>query len=318
MPTPVKPPALTRKSRIRVISPASPIEPDAFEKGCAELRRLGYEVTHRPFALERDGYFAGSATLRQNDLAFALQDPAPTAIVCSRGGYGSSYLLPEINTDLIVHQHALIGFSDITALQIFLWQKLGWITFYGPMLAAGFAAGPGQPTGYDESSFKQALTNTSSGWQLPLDAEPLGPSTTGDAEGVLLGGCLTLLRSTIGTPWELDTRGAILLLEDRGMKPFQVDRALLHLLQAGKFQYVRAILLGEFPECDPPVPGSPTVREVARRILAPLGIPIIFGAPVGHTPRPLLTLPLGVRARLVASSSPVLDILEPAVRPPKG
>jgi muramoyltetrapeptide carboxypeptidase len=130
---------------------------------------------------------------------------------------------------------------------------------------------------------------------------------------MLLGGCMTLIETTIGTPWELNTRDAILVLEDRGMKPWQVDRALMHLRQAGKFEGVRGIVLGDFPECSPPIEGSPTVHDVCERILGPLGVPVVFGAPIGHTLRPMLTLPLGVQARLSAEGAGLLEILEPAV-----
>jgi muramoyltetrapeptide carboxypeptidase len=148
----------------------------------------------------------------------------------------------------------------------------------------------------------------------PLAAAVHGETLlAGTAEGTVLGGCITLIETTLGTPWELDTRGAILLLEDRGWKPWQVDRALMHLLQAGKFEDVRAILLGDFPDTPATVAGSPTVREVCERILAPLGIPVVFGAPVGHTARAMLTVPLGVRGRLVAQGEGLLEILEPAV-----
>jgi len=135
----------------------------------------------------------------------------------------------------------------------------------------------------------------------------------GEAEGRILGGCLTLVETTLGTPWELDTRGAVLLLEDRGMKPWQVDRSLMHLRQAGKFESVRGFVLGEFPECDAPMAGSPSVHDVCQRILAPLGVPMVFGAPVGHTLRPMLTVPLGVGVRLRAQGSGELEFLEPAV-----
>jgi muramoyltetrapeptide carboxypeptidase len=111
----------------------------------------------------------------------------------------------------------------------------------------------------------------------------------------------------------LDTRGAILILEDRAMKPYQVDRVLMHFLQAGKLKDVKGIVLGDFPECEPPVTGSPTVREVVARILGPLGIPVVFGAPVGHTLRPMLTIPLGVTACLHAEGEGTLEILEAAV-----
>ena len=122
-----------------------------------------------------------------------------------------------------------------------------------------------------------------------------------------------MLEATIGTPWELDTKDSILVLEDRAMKPYQVDRLLMHLKQAGKFEGVKGIVLGEFPDSAPGVAGAPTVREVCARILRPLGIPIVFGAPVGHTPRPMLTIPLGIKARLDADGDGTLEYLESAV-----
>jgi muramoyltetrapeptide carboxypeptidase len=124
---------------------------------------------------------------------------------------------------------------------------------------------------------------------------------------------MTLVEATIGTPWELDTKDSILVLEDRGMKPYQVDRVLMHLKHAGKFKNVRGIVLGEFPESEPSVAGAPRVKEVCARILRPLGVPIVFGAPVGHTTRPMLTIPLGIQARLDAEGEGTLEFLEPAV-----
>src|SRR5215471_15214284 len=121
-------------------------------------------------------------------------------------------------------------------------------------------------------------------------------------------------RSDARNSWELDTAGAILVLEDRAMKPYQVDRALMHLKQAGKFRNIMGVLLGDFPECDAPA-GGETVCDVARRILAVLGIPVIWGAPVGHTSRAILTLPLGIAARLSSSGTGRLTILEPACLP---
>ena len=135
----------------------------------------------------------------------------------------------------------------------------------------------------------------------------------GQSLGRVLGGCMTLVEATIGTPWELDTQDSILVLEDRGMKPYQVDRVLMHLKQAGKFDGVRGIVLGDFPESEPVVAGAPTVREVCARVLRPLGVPIVFGAPVGHTVRPMLTIPLGIQARLDADGEGTLEFLEPAV-----
>ncbi len=139
----------------------------------------------------------------------------------------------------------LIGFSDITTLQIYLWHAHRWTGFYGPMLAAGLDHGPGVPGGYDEASFRNALTKTSGSWTIPLQGEILQP---GSAEGIVLGGAMTLLEATLGTPWELDTDGAILILEDRAMKPYQIDRVLMHLKHARKLSKIRGLILGDFPQ----------------------------------------------------------------------
>ncbi|MGB6200619.1 MAG: LD-carboxypeptidase, partial [Candidatus Acidiferrales bacterium] len=165
--------------------------------------------------------------------------------------------------------------------------------------------------GYDAASFASAVSITRGGWEIPLRGRTM---VRGTASGRVLGGCVTLLQTTLGTPWEFDARGAILLLEDRGVRPYQLDRMLLHLRQAGKFKGVRGIVLGEFPDAGSSRTGT-TILEVCRRRLADLGVPIVFGAAIGHTPRPMLTIPLGVRARLTASGEGRLDILEPAVAP---
>jgi muramoyltetrapeptide carboxypeptidase len=311
MPQPLKPPALRPGDGIRILSLASPVQIDHLQKGCEELVRLGYAPeTDRATVLANEGFFAGSAAQRLSALNEAVCEGSTRAIFCSRGGYGSSYLLEGLAATQAAPK-ILLGASDITALQIFLWQNFRWVTFYGPMVASNFDRGAGAPHGYDRASFARALTETKQGWHLDLDGEPLSPGT---ASGVLLGGCLTLVESTLGTPWELDTQGAILILEDRGMKPYQVDRALTHLRQAGKFDGVAGIILGDFPECDAPM-GSENVASVVLRILGPLDVPLVWGAPIGHTPRAMLTLPLGVRAELSATGPGVLRILEPACAP---
>ena len=308
-----KPKALRAGSRLAVIAPASPGHSEPEERGIAELQRLGFAV-ERGAGRTAQGYFAASAAERRAELLLALRDPKIDALISLRGGYGSNYLLDDALASEIgaVAPKCMIGFSDITSLEIFLWQKLGWTSIYGPMVAAGLDGGAAGAKGYDEASFRNAIGKTDGGWSMNLQGDAL---SSGSAEGILLGGCLTLVATTLGTPWELDTRGAILLLEDRGMKPWQVDRALIHLQQAGKFKDVRGIVLGDFPDCAAPVEGSPTVLDVCERILKPLGIPILFGAPVGHTVRPMLTVPLGVRARLSASGTGTLEILEGAVTP---
>jgi muramoyltetrapeptide carboxypeptidase len=307
--SPRKPKALAAGSRLGVFAPASPAESVEMIAGLAELKRHGFQVVVNQDA-KADGYFAGPSLERFNGFLGALNSAMVDGLVALRGGYGSNYLLEFELEKSLANLKCVIGFSDLTTLQIFFWQKCNWITFYGPMVAAGLNAGAGARKGYDENSFLQAIGRTESGWKLRLKGEPV---LAGQSMGRVLGGCMTLLEATIGTPWELDTRDSILVLEDRAMKPYQVDRVLMHLKQAGKFEGVRGIVLGDFPESEPAVAGAPTVREVCARILRPLGVPIVFGAPIGHTVRPMLTIPLGVTARLDADGEGTLEFLEPAV-----
>ncbi|MGC1686165.1 MAG: LD-carboxypeptidase [Candidatus Acidiferrales bacterium] len=313
MPMPLKPRALRPGDAIRVIAPSSPVEAEKLEEGIAELERLGYRVKRDSRALSREGYFAGGVADRVKEFLAAIGEPETRAVICARGGYGSNYLLDELLGEIdyvkeISPPKMLIGYSDVTSLQVFLWEKCGWVTFYGPMVAAGFDAGENLTRGYDRASFEQATSTTSSGWTAKLEGETL---VRGTAEGPVLGGCLTLILSTLGTPWAINSKGAILALEDRGMKPWQVDRALMHLKQAGKLDRVAGLLFGDFPECEGPA-GSATVRDVISRVTRKFDVPVVWNVPFGHTERPMLTIPLGVRARLTANASPTLEFLEAA------
>jgi len=311
MPKPRKPLALVPGSTIAVVAPASSAKEERIQRGCETLERLDYRVKRYTSKGNPEGYFSAPLAERRKHLQKALTGPEIRAVLCSRGGYGSAEILDGLIEARLKRPKIFCAFSDLTSVHIFLWQKLRWVTFYGPLVAGGFDAGPNATGGFDPDTFMWAMTATNSGWTAPLEGETF---TRGKAEGTLLGGCITLIETSIGTPWELDTRGSILLLEDRGVKPYQLDRMLLHLKQAGKFEGVRGIILGEFPESEPPEGSSVTVPDVCRRVLGPLRVPIVYGAPVGHTPRPMLTLPLGVRARLHASGEGRIDILEPAVR----
>jgi muramoyltetrapeptide carboxypeptidase len=306
----LKPPALVPGSTIAVVAPASSAKPARIQRGCNNLTQLDYRVLE-PGDRKPEGYFSASLKARQAELQNALIRPDVRAVFCTRGGYGSAELLEGLRTVRMKRPRIFCAFSDLTSVHIFLWQRLHWVTFYGPLVAGGFDAGANATGGYDPDTFMCAMTATNSGWSAPLRGET---TARGDAAGTLLGGCITLIETSIGTPWELDTRGSILLLEDRGLKPYQLDRMLLHLKQAGKFNGVKGIVLGEFPDSEPPEASAATVSDVCKRILGPLRIPIVYGAPVGHTLRPMLTLPLGVRARLHATGEGRLDILDPAVR----
>ena len=307
----VKPPALLKGARVGIFAPASPAEEARLQRGLEEVRSLGF-VPEAAFSRDSQAYFSSSAESRLRDFKSQLGNPEIAGLIALRGGYGSNYMLETLWSQRSIQPKCIVGYSDVTSLQILLWQKFHTVTFYGPMVAAGLDAGASASHGYERTSLESAISAASPQWKVNLLGEAI---FLGSAEGTVLGGCLTLVETTLGTPWELDTADSILLLEDRGMKPWQIDRALMHLSQAGKFKNVKAIVLGEFPECDPPVKGSATVKEVCERILKPLGIPIVYGAAVGHTPRPMLTIPLGIRARLTAEGPGRLEFLETAVIP---
>ena len=311
----IKPEALVAGGAVRVVSPASAPDRNAFGRGVAELERLEYRVRLASPEMSADGYFAGPVARRTAELKAALLDSESPAIVCTRGGYGSAAVLDRLEMGRAPRPKLVVGYSDITMLHAYLWRRWRWTALYGPMVAMGFDKGSDRPGGYDRPSWQDAAGGARRQWKIGLGGEAL---FRGQATGIVLGGCLTLLQTTLGTPWELDTRGSILLLEDVGVKPYQVDRMLVHLAQAGKLRGVRGIILGEFPDSNPSGNNRVSVRDVCRRLLGPLRVPVVFGAAVGHTPRPMLTVPLGVRARLVASGEGKLEILETAVARPRG
>jgi muramoyltetrapeptide carboxypeptidase len=309
MEKPRKPRPLKAGGRVRVVAPASPMERGRFDAGCRELARLGYSVGHTERVFAVSGFFAGTKDERATDLADSLNDAQAGAVIYARGGYGTDQLLPLPPGIDAGRVKLLVGYSDATSLQIYLWQKYGWVTIYGPMVATGLDHGEGKPGGYDGESLRRAVAEVDGGWTIPLEGSEL---VGGEGEGAILGGCMTMLEDTIGTPWEIDTRGAILLLEDCLMKPYQVDRALMHLRHSGKFEAVRGIVFGEFPACEPPEGSRVTVEEVTARHTRGLGVPVVWGAAIGHSRRAMRTVPLGVRGRLRADGAGVLEILEPA------
>lgn len=304
-----KPKALRKGSRIGTVSPSSPSEAAEISAGIAELRRLGFQV-EEPEPMEPQGYFAGSHDERLQQFCKQVNDKRLDGVIATRGGYGANYLIDSRLSTRLRGPKCIVGFSDLNILQLLMEEARGWAGFYGPMVAAGFNHGADRQSGYDVVSFLQAVSETKSKWKIPLRGQALA---SGSASGRLVGGCLTMLQTTLGTGFEPNISGAILVLEDRAMKPYQVDRALRHLYQAGIFEKVVGVILGDFPDCDPPSSGSPVVPEICAEILGPLDVPIVYGAPIGHTKRPMLTLPLGVRAKLIAKNEGTLEILEPAV-----
>jgi muramoyltetrapeptide carboxypeptidase len=307
----VKPRALRPGDTVGVVAPASNIKRVELEAGCEALRRAGYIPFYFDSILEQDLYFAGSATRRARELEEMFLRDDVRAIVCARGGYGSNYLLKELDLEKIkAHPKILIGYSDITTLLTYFHNGAGLITFHGPMAAKDWA----HENGVDLPSWQAAVSGTSP-WEVPLGTGVSG-LLDGEAEGYLYGGCLSILVASLGTPYEIKTGGTILFLEDIAAKPFQVDRMLMQLKLAGHLNAVRGIVFGEMIDCVQNANQSYTLQEVVRRIVGDLGVPVAFGVKSGHVTSGNITLPFGVRSRLLVRNGQVaLKILESAVTP---
>lgn len=306
----IKPPALRSGDTVGIVAPASNIKRELLDAGCAALRELGYKPFYFDSILERDLYFAGSTTRRARELEDMFVRDEVRAIVCARGGYGSNYLLDILDLKKIkAHPKIFVGYSDLTTLLTYFADATGLITFHGPMVAKDFA----HADGVDQASWERAL-HGSSEWELDLDSE-VKSLVAGSGEGVLYGGCLSILVASLGTPYEIHTAGTILFIEDLAAKPYQIDRMLMHLKLAGKLADVRGIVFGEMVDCtqNSNKDQGYTLEEVVMRVVGDLGVPVAYGVRSGHVSRRNITLPFGVRAALGVTASGVnLKILEAA------
>ena len=299
----LRPAALQPGDTVGIIAPASGFRRDDFEAGCAELLRLGYQPFYLPSIFDRELYFAGSIQRRVRELHKMFEYPEVKAILCARGGYGCNYLLPHLNLDLIrAHPKIFAGCSDITTLLTYLCDAAGLVTFHAPMLAGDIA----RPGGFDEVSWLAAFSSGRA-CQREFPAEEVEPLAEGVAEGMLYGGCLSLLCASLGTPYEIRTHGTILFIEDRAERPYRIDRMLMQLKLAGKFATVRGIVFGEMIDCGEPGRLDYTLPQVIMRVLGDLHIPIAFGLKSGHVSSGSITLPFGVPAKLTVGKSVTLS-----------
>ena len=304
-----KPRRLAPGDRVAVVAPASGFDRDRFDRGAAELARLGLEPVFADGVFERRGYVAGEARLRAADFAAAWRDPGVAAVIGARGGYGSAQLLPLLDpADLGGEPKAFIGHSDLTALIVHLTTQCGVVCFHGPMvvdLAAGDA-------GYDRGSLLGSLMTAAPMGELA--AEGMRTLRPGDARGPLLGGTLTQLAASLGTPHAFSPPpGYVLLLDEVGERPYRIDRMLTQLIGGGVLRRAAAVVCGELPGCDEPG-GGVTARGVVADLLDAFPGPVLFGFPTGHTSGPALTVPLGVEVRASGGARPRLAVMESAVR----
>jgi muramoyltetrapeptide carboxypeptidase len=295
---------------VGIVAPASHFKREDFEAGCEALRRLGYQTIYEPSIFERDLYFAGSRERRAGELRQMFLRDDVKAILCARGGYGANYLLESLDLKAITQKPKIfVGYSDLTSLLTYILDTTGLVGFHGPMVAKDFA----QADGIDISSWQAALEGRGN-WVLDFAADAgLKPLAEGSAQGVLYGGCLSMLVESLGTPYNLQTQGTILFIEDLATKPYQIDRMLMHLKLAGKLAGVKGIVFGEMLDCLSSPNQGFTLEEVVMRVVGDLKVPVAYGLRSGHVSRENITLPLGVQVALRVENSGVsLEFLEAA------
>ena len=309
-----KPRALKRGDRIAVLAPASPFDRTLFDGGVAELRALGFEPVFDEGVFERCAYVAGSASHRAAALRAVWREPDIGAVFSVRGGYGSAQLLPLLDpAEAAAARKPLIGCSDLTALLIFLTTTCETVSFHGPMVV-NLAR---RADGYDRASLMGSVGSPEPLGELsPAGVEALG---AGEARGPLLGGTLTQILASLGTPYAFrPPQGYVLLLDDVGERPYRIDRMLTQLRQAGLLARASAVVCAEFPDCsDPEGEGLTEPRLDGRAVIAEslrdFGGPVLFGFPSGHTTGPTWTLPLGVEVTVSTNPRPRVVIEEAAV-----
>jgi len=306
----IKPPALQPGDNIGIVAPASSFKREEFDAGCEALKRMGYKPVYDEDIFDRDSYFAGSTARRTRELEQMFARDDIKAIVCARGGYGSNYLLQSLDIqEITANPKIFVGYSDQTTLLTHLCDAANLLTFHGPMVAKDFA----KSDGVDVQSWQSAVSGAEN-WRLDFDlSSGVKPLNIGSAEGVLYGGCLSMLVASLGTPYEIRTEGTILFIEDIATKPFQIDRMLMHLKLAGKLKGVRGIIFGEMLDCIQ-APNQPyTLEEVVMRVIGDLNVPVAYGLRSGHVSRQNITLPIGVSVLLnVGDAGVTLEFLEPA------
>ncbi|MCF6459474.1 S66 peptidase family protein [Clostridium sp. Cult3] len=295
----IKPKALKFGDTIGVVAPASPTLEENVEKAHKKLKDLGFKVKMGKSCYEKYGYLAGTDSLRAEDINHMFRDEEVDGIICLRGGYGTPRILELLDYDLIKkHPKVFIGYSDITALHIAITRFSRLITFHGPMVASDMLGD------FNQFSKKSLFNFIMEGEYLRNIKNPPGEElktmNPGIAEGSIIGGNLSLIADTLGTPYEIDLKGKILFIEEVGEEPYQIDRMLTQLRLAGKLKEAEGIILGDFNNCvakSSEYDDSLTLEQVLEDIIKPMNKPTLFNLKAGHC-EPVITLPFGARARL--------------------
>lgn len=308
---------LTPGMTIGIVSPSSGMwKRSELWQGIQGLEKEGFKVKVGDHAYRNHFYLAGTDEERAADLMAAFADPEVDAVFCSQGGYGAARLYRYLDFELIrANPKLFIGYSDITSLHLAIQRHCGFVTFHGPG-AAGFD--PNYMDPYTLEYFRKATCQAAPVGRVAQSAPDrlLLKVTQGVVEAPLVGGNLTLLCASLGTPFEVDTKGKLLFIEELDTEPWIMDHLLTHLLNAGKFADAAGIIVGECMDCEPfkHNPGffnQCSFEDVIFDLLAPLDKPLLYGIQCGHA-KEKITLPLGVAARLDATAGE-LEILESGV-----
>ncbi|HVN63303.1 MAG TPA: LD-carboxypeptidase [Candidatus Binataceae bacterium] len=294
-PISIKPKALKRGDTVAVVAPASAIEREHLERGVNVLTEAGYRVKVSERALSRWGIFAGEDRARADELQAAFADPEVKAIFCARGGYGCGRILPMLDFSRIAKTpKVFVGFSDETFLLCALNELVGLVSFHGPMVAMDLSRGMSERA----LVHMQRVLGGDSGTVEFEARETMHP---GVAEGRLIGGCLTVVASMVGTPYAPSFAGRILFLEDTGERAYRIDRMLVQLRQSGALKGVAGIVFGNIRLTDHNEQEARLVARFCAEETADLDCPVIFGIEAGHGTENLM-LPFGVNARIEAAS----------------
>lgn len=306
----IKPRALRPGDRVAVVAPASPFSREEFDAGVAELRALGFEPVYDDSVFARRPFVAGDPEVRAAAIREAWRDPAIAALVAARGGYGSLQLLPLLDSrELRETPKAFIGYSDVTSVLDYLTLQVGVVSFHGVMVAGRLSRAD---AGYDRGTFLAALCRREPMGEIARDElEALRP---GEASGMLIGGTMTQLITSLGTPFAFaPPPGSVLFLEEVAERPYRIDRMMTQLRLAGVLSRASALVFGELRDCDEPG-GEPTARATIADLVRDFDGPVLFGMPSGHTTGPSKTLPFGVGCRVVTTPAPAFIIEEAAVQ----
>ncbi len=279
-----------------IIAPASQIKKEQLDESCVSLQKLGFKTTYFDSIFDSELYFAGNAIRRAWEVHKMFKRSDIDGIVCARGGYGTNHLLPRIDLDVVrAHPKFFMGYSDVTSLLTYFCDQADLVTFHGPMAVS------------DREQFARGafVEDVTGGFEYRSNVPQV---IEGSATGILYGGCLSMLAASLGTPYEIETSGTILFIEDIATKPYQIDRMLMQLKLSGKLKDVRGICFGEMVDCIQPGGQDYTLVQSIHNVVGDLGIPVGIGLRSGHVKpgsSPNLCLPLGMQVELNVKSDEV-------------